>query len=463
MPRTVASYKRILIAAATGFYIAGCTPFYYNFASTNKPLPFRCSNGPIPERTYRGRATLNIDSSRGDPDTLMILALSGGGSRSAYLSAKVMFRLQELFSTDEGIDLLGQVDAISSVSGGSLPAAYYAISDDPGTDSPSGRYWNKDTVLSLMTRNYTGRWFGNWFWPTNAVKYWTTGFDRTDIMANTFASNLYSYKGLKGGGRAFRMSDLRSSRPFLILNATNATAGQSYGRSFTFTDDDFSKAVASDIDEYSVARAVMGSATFPAVFNYMTLRDYNICENEKSKRRYVHIFDGGNSDNLGLTSVQVALADMLLNHRLPTKVVIIAIDAYSADSGVSSSRPDPRRGLDFVIDTNFVSATDSLLTANRNGLLENFQAFFSKNFNDSQHFKQSLYYHISFADIKNQALSSKLNAIPTDFRIEKSDVRAIDQAVDTLMTRENPCLIAIKDLVKVGSHSQPSALCKYQH
>src|SRR5204863_4300210 len=46
------------------------------------------------------------------------IAISGGGSRSANYSAAVMFELQRL-------GLLEKVDAISSVSGGSLTAAYY--------------------------------------------------------------------------------------------------------------------------------------------------------------------------------------------------------------------------------------------------------------------------------------------------------------------------------------------------
>ena len=48
------------------------------------------------------------------------LAISGGGSRSANFSAACMFQLQRL-------GVLQRVDYISSVSGGSLTAAYYCL------------------------------------------------------------------------------------------------------------------------------------------------------------------------------------------------------------------------------------------------------------------------------------------------------------------------------------------------
>jgi len=64
------------------------------------------------------------------PDTMQDemfigLAISGGGSRAANFGAAVMFELADL-------GLLHRVDAISSVSGGSIAAAYYALQGYPG-------------------------------------------------------------------------------------------------------------------------------------------------------------------------------------------------------------------------------------------------------------------------------------------------------------------------------------------
>ena len=82
------------------------------------------------------------------PD-ILALTISCGGSRAAVLGAAVMLELQE-------IGALGSVDLISSVSGGSLPAALYALSRDsetppPAPDQDDSRrlIWQRDDVMSL--------------------------------------------------------------------------------------------------------------------------------------------------------------------------------------------------------------------------------------------------------------------------------------------------------------------------
>lgn len=62
-------------------------------------------------------------------DTLLLVALSGGGSRAAYFSAAMLERLSHVKvpGTDgRTVSLVQRIDVISSVSGGSLAAAYFA-------------------------------------------------------------------------------------------------------------------------------------------------------------------------------------------------------------------------------------------------------------------------------------------------------------------------------------------------
>src|SRR5216117_1939470 len=121
----------------------------------------------------------------------------------------------------------------------------------------------------------------------------------------------------------------------------------------------------------------MASATFPAAFNYMTLRDFyeppdcpdhgGVC--------YVHVFDGGNSDNLGLISIKrVLLSDRARATSEYERIVVVFVDAFRRSLGVSPSSADPRGVLSYVIDTNFLDATGSLLEANRQRILEDFFA-----------------------------------------------------------------------------------------
>jgi len=361
-------------AAALSGLLAGCSAYAYS----DDPLPYKGAPAPV------SRATFDVVP-RGKPDVLVLLAMSGGGSRAAYFGGSVMLELQSVFPE---LDVLKEVDAISSVSGGSLPAAYYCVSRDPGDPKDravSGRVWEPEEVRELMSRNYILRLFGNFFWPTNIVLYYSTAFDRADIMSQTFADNMFDRKM---GGRDLLLGELNAERPCLILNSTDATqnrvgktlpdgtvqpAEQHYGSVFTFTTEDFTNKLGADINQYSVARAVMATACFPSVFPYMTLRDWR--ELRGPEERYVHVFDGGNSDNLGLVSFERLLHDVKEKWpeaRRPKSILVISIDAYTQPRGVDRDKADPRTFTDYIVDHNFLDAVDALLGRNRYEVLKRF-------------------------------------------------------------------------------------------
>jgi hypothetical protein len=68
-----------------------------------------------------------------DPDVLVGLAVSGGGSRAATFAAGALEALAELRITREGQEhsVLETVTHMSSVSGGSLATAYYVVKKPP--------------------------------------------------------------------------------------------------------------------------------------------------------------------------------------------------------------------------------------------------------------------------------------------------------------------------------------------
>src|SRR2546427_7991003 len=176
------------------------------------------------------------------------------------------------------------------------------------------------------------------------------------------------------------------ARPNLVLNATigsrsydedDPVRAKLFGTVFTFTHEDFAAKLNSDVADYELARAVMASATFPAAFNYMTLRDFHEPPDcpDHGGVCYVHVFDGGNSDNLGLISIKrVLLSGRARATREYERIVVVFVDAFRRSLGVSPSSADPRGLLSYVIDTNFLDATDSLLEANRQRILEEFFA-----------------------------------------------------------------------------------------
>ena len=534
-------------AAVLALAGAGCalTPQH---ASTNTAI---AASAP-PAGAPPVRASVAINGRRGNPRVLMLLALSGGGSRSAYFGSQVMMQLQ---NTLPDTDLLAEVDVISAVSGGALPAAYYALSRDEflrrpalarqlapalsdggalrmlsadvvaGTvkctaalpaaaraelekvfddDSPEftalielceqhkrtdRRLWSAAEVRTQMTKNYLRRLFLNFFWPTNFLSYWFTSFDRADIMAQTFADNLFDTPTT---GHDFKFADIDPARPYLILNATNATE-QTLGRAahpdempfgsvFTFTQDDFNSQLGSDIGSYSVSRAVMASGAFPVVFPAMSLCDFRDpaptaghTASDCKPQHYLHVFDGGNADNLGLKSVKRVLLQQFADGRLKDEydaVVVVLVDAYATPSGISRGKYDPRELIDFVVDTNVTDAVDSLLRTNRFNLLKEFSEGRLKwSEQDCQPESRELppalcdalhsvakghevsledklvFHHIGFGNVANTDLRRRLNAIPTSFTIDSEGINAIDLAVAEALSPRNLCLKAIETLV----------------
>ena len=556
MSRSCVAWQRAIAALCwpTFTLCAGCTTLY---SYTNEPLrpPEPAAGASLRiGPPAKGRATFAVDGRRGNDRVLFFLALSGGGSRAAHLAGATMLKLQTVY---DDVDLLREVDVMSSVSGGSLPAAYYAISRDEslpltgalasvgattGKVIPADklkvdakgatltcvspldaseqqllqatlvgaktaaerivelceqarrtdlRPWNAEVVRAGMTRNYVARWMGNWFRPNNILLYWFTAYNRADIMAQTFQNNLYDKGGLLGSQLTFQ--DINPQRPYLIINSTNTTEQAiesgpladpyAFGSVFTFTEEDFRKRVNSPIATYSIARAVAASSAFPVVFPYMTLRDFRTdllpeCAHAtpaqaQSCERYVHMFDGGNSDNLGLKSVKRALFELAVARELDDydRVVVLLVDAFTKPRGTSRLMADPRKPFDRLLDSNVIEAVDALLQENRGNRIEEFKGAMLRWSADCDPDKQNLppelcaklgklpkgeldlqdklvFYHFGFEDVEDAKLRRELNQIPTSFNIDDKDVENIDRAVQQVLTPDNPCLRQIRAIVR---------------
>jgi len=441
---------------------SGCSSFAY----TNKKLD------PQQTQFTNNRAQLTIERDRGEDGTLFLLALSGGGSRASYFSAEVMLALQEIAINENGKNLLQSIDAISSVSGGSLPAAYYVISKDPNDTTEnvkSGRVWDRSTVEDLMSRNYIARWIGNWFWPNNIARYWATAYDRSDIMAQTFADNMFD---TSVAGIDLEFKDINQERPYIIINSTSGTSSD-FGRLFTFTHDDFSQ-LDSDISQYEISRAVMASASFPAVFNYMTLNNYKKGESNE----YLHVFDGGNFDNLGLESVRNVINKP--ENAKYNKIVVFLVDAFTKPQGVPYYEYDARSGFNYAVDFNFLDSTDSLLKKVRKDTLDATENLITTLAASG---KQAMFYHLSFSEVQHftgatakvraysaaeqnyvdtvKPLFDVLNEIPTNFNISEENQRAISDAVKLVVNTDNECIQKILAIIKNEDTGTPPAVCSW--
>ncbi len=346
------------------------------------------------------------------------IAISGGGSRAAIFSAAVLFELQRY-------GILQQVDVISSVSGGSFTAAYYALSSDepdkgpPTIDGALRPRWEPLAVFTKLEKNFIAKWILSSFWLENILRYWFSYYDRTDLMAGVIADILYDTSWLKDKGLCFK--DLNPQRPYLIINATNNTEGTTGSRLFWFTQEAF-RNLGSDIADYPIAHAVMASAAFPAVFQSVTLRDYS-----RQETWFVQLIDGSTSDNLGISALDHIVKKQT---NAETKKLVIVIDAHKANYGKDPRDPDPRSLLDYYVDTNVIDAYQTLIDELRHGKTDNLRCWLQEN--------NGKLIHIKFDDLKERfpELYESVIAIKTNLMITKNEASCLKHAARILVSEK---------------------------
>lgn len=283
--------------------LAGCT----TIPPQNLPL--------AEEAGDNGYRLTNTAPGKNNSDSLFVfLAFSGGGSRAAAFSYGALEKLRDTEIGWEGQRhrLLDEVDVISSVSGGSLPAAYYGLFGDRIFEDFSDKVLCRNIGGDLMKRIVA---------PVNLIRLCSPRFGRSDILAKMFTTDIYEEK---------TFADLidRNKRPFLVINSTDMALGSR----FEFTQQQFDL-LNSDLSSYPIGFAVAASSAYPGYLTPVRLHNYPkssdfqvpawIAEEARRDdpgriryplfrdyqsyllpdRPYIHLVDGGVSDNLGILPV----------------------------------------------------------------------------------------------------------------------------------------------------------------
>jgi predicted acylesterase/phospholipase RssA len=277
----------------------------------------------------------------------VVLAFSGGGTRAAALSQGLLDQLARTTITWKGEtkSLLSEVDVISSISGGSFTALYYALHGQEGF-ADFERVFLKADVQRALFRALLA--------PRNWVRLASPHFDRIDMAAEYYDRQVFA-------GKTYAALLEAGARPLVIANATDMTVGAR----FAFTQEQFDP-LCSDLSGVPLARAAAASSAFPGLLSALTLRSYaGSCgferpgwyESAKADpyevnprrfldaerldlyldpgKRYVHLVDGGVADNIGLRGPLHALVSgdgdwsvqRLINARRVEKVVVLAANA----------------------------------------------------------------------------------------------------------------------------------------
>jgi NTE family protein len=330
----------------TLLFLAGCTATY--------PVnPALSQVGSIDE----GYTIQNMaKNSENKGEALVLLAFSGGGTRAAAFSYGVLKEMSETHvGTAENMrPLTEEIDVITAVSGGSFTAAYFGL---------YGNRIFKDYEQVFLRRDVQGELTSQVINPLNWPRIMSPFYTRADMATELYDETIFN-------GATFK--DLQQANgPFIIINATEMTLGTR----FQFTQN-YADIVCMDLAELPVARGVTASSAVPLLFSPITMKNragecdwqqpqwieealatndrnsrmYNMAANmnaleDREDHPYLHLFDGGLADNLGLRSmldgvlryngIVEALDAVQMNE---TKRVIVILVNAETELDVASSR-----------------------------------------------------------------------------------------------------------------------------
>lgn len=311
---------------------------------------------------------------RNKPDPskpFVLLAFSGGGTRAASFSYGLMEELRLVeYRTEDGSKrkLLDDVEIISSVSGGSFTSAYYALYPDE---------FFKTFPDKFLYRNIEGALIARLINPYNLIRLASPDFSRIDMAEELYRDTIF---GKKTFGDLIKNKD--KNVPFLVLNTTDI----GINHRFEFTQDQFDL-ICSDLSNVYVARGVAASSNFPVAFAPLTLNSYKgkkacgdlpewirlALDSKTHDRRYadavasksyrepdskfVHLLDGGLSDNLGLRGPFQAITTtdsawsilQYANLQKLNNLIVIAVNAKTSKKREWNQKSRPP-GIGAVLD-----------------------------------------------------------------------------------------------------------------
>ena len=126
----------------------------------NEPL-----RSPAGNTEYR---LLDVNRSGGAQSALVLVALSGGGKRSAAFAFGVLRGMRDIPLRLEGKNstLLDEVDLLAGVSGGSFPAAYYGLYGEKSFETFPDEFLYPD-IEAYIWGTFLLPW--NWDWVVNPL------------------------------------------------------------------------------------------------------------------------------------------------------------------------------------------------------------------------------------------------------------------------------------------------------
>ncbi len=257
------------------------------------------------------------------PDNLFILAFSGGGMRAAAFSYGVLEflnRTEVVGTKGNKVRLIDEVDIITGVSGGSFTALAYGL---------YGKQLFSEYETRFLKRDVQGELIGRFFSPYNWGDLWSQGWGRSEMAAVLYDDILFK-------DATFKDLDQNKGGPMILASATDISTGSRFIFSQRYFDE-----ICSNLSELKLSRAAAASSAVPVLLSPITINNYGgtcgrqtptwmrpfesiehpsrpaarairALKNEQAyedsaKRPYLHLVDGGVSDNIAMRTVLESL------------------------------------------------------------------------------------------------------------------------------------------------------------
>ncbi|MFC3875527.1 patatin-like phospholipase family protein [Neisseria musculi] len=414
-------------------------------------------------------------------DTFVVLVFSGGGTRAAALGYGVVEELnrQKINFGSKEQSLLESVDLVYGVSGGSVLAAYFALH-------------GKETVPSFERRflkqNFQRQFAKQVFSFANLPRLTSPEYGRGDLLQEQFENTLFR-------GATFDDLDKRRKGPFAVISATDMAAGSR----LDFTQEHFD-AMCLNLSGLRIARAVAASSAVPLIFSPITLNNnggncgyalperlkyapengntgklqqqtkrelansYHSLYNDHTKRPYIHLLDGGLTDNLGLRGI-LDIVDMRSGEAVQKqaaaenigRIVIINVNAQNQIArNIDQSPAIP--GLTDVLS----AIVDIPIDKYSQESLRQFRIFADQwNENAAKQpggSKRGMYFvSLNLRDLPESQLRKNVLNIPTTFYLPHYHINDLKSAARALLQQSNEYKRLLKDFSAQPAQAAPQA------
>jgi hypothetical protein len=296
-----------------------------------------------------------------DPDLAVAAAISGGGHRAANFALGVLLGLESLQVGDRTVDFLKEIDYFSTVSGGGFAAGAYVSSLHDHLQASGGwregyslagaLHAHRGRLLRGLERDYQGALLQEAF----CVR--CIGFaDAGDILEKRLDRYVLG-AAYREGKRSLVLGDMflppgdprQAPLPYWVPNTTV----YENGARMPFAPDVLEQYhvtgcmhnlrrldLAGDVFAVPMAVGLKASASFPVAIPATTLT----CDPHTDRlNRYLHLMDGGLTDNMGYRTA----IELLQQDPAPRKLLLV-IDAFKGVAHPHSGTERSPAGLEVV-------------------------------------------------------------------------------------------------------------------